>query len=153
MALLLRGGLLITMNAERAVLTADILVEGDRIAALAPDLPPADSAGVPLTLEDVVDLSGKVVIPGLIQGHMHLTQALFRGLCDDLALMEWLRERIWPLEGAHSAASNAVSARLAAAELLRSGTTAVIDMGTVHHEDAILKPCAMWGCAACSVKV
>lgn len=45
MALLLRGGLLITMNAERAVLTADILVEGDRIAALAPDLPPADSAG------------------------------------------------------------------------------------------------------------
>ena len=50
MALLLRGGLLITMNAERAVLTADILVEGDRIAALAPDLPPADSAGVPLAL-------------------------------------------------------------------------------------------------------
>ena len=139
MALVLRGGLLITMNAERAVLTADILVEGDRIAALAPDLPPADSAGVPLTLEDVVDLSGKVVIPGLIQGHMHLTQALFRGLCDDLALMEWLRERIWPLEGAHSAASNAVSARLAAAELLRSGTTAVIDMGTVHHEDAIFE--------------
>ena len=77
MALLLRGGLLITMNAERAVLTADILVEGDRIAALAPDLPPADSAGVPLALEDVVDLSGKVVIPGLIQGHMHLTQARF----------------------------------------------------------------------------
>lgn len=94
---------------------------------------------MPLALEDVVDLSGKVVIPGLIQGHMHLTQALFRGLCDDLALMEWLSERIWPLEGAHSAASNAVSARLAAAELLRSGTTAVIDMGTVHHEDAIFE--------------
>lgn len=139
MAILLRGGRLITMNAARAVPTADILVEGDRIAALGPDLPALDSAGAPLAPEDVVDITGKVVIPGLIQAHMHVTQVLFRGLCDDLALMEWLRDRTWPLEGAHSAESNAVSARLAVAELVRGGTTAVIDMGTVHHEDAIFE--------------
>lgn len=139
MATLLRGGQLITMNADRTVLTADILVEGGRIAALAPDLPAVDGAGAPLAPEDVVDIRDKVIIPGLIQAHMHLTQALFRGLSDDLALMEWLRDRTWPLEGAHSPESNAVSARLAAADLMRGGTTAVIDMGTVHHEDAIFE--------------
>lgn len=70
---------------------------------------------------------------------MHVTQALFRGLADEMELMDWLQSRIWPLEGAHDFASNAVSARLAAAEGLRSGVTAFIDMGTAHEEDAIFE--------------
>ena len=139
MSCLLRGGLLVTMNPARAVLRADMLVENGHIAALGENLPAQSLSGAPLDAAQQVDLTGKVVIPGLIQGHMHATQALFRGLCDDLALMEWLRDRTWPLEGAHTAASNAASARLAAAELIRGGSTALIDMGTVHHQDALFE--------------
>ena len=131
----------VTMDKERRVLCADILVDGDCIASVRPHaeqlLPPEDA--------EVVDVRGKVVIPGLVQAHMHVTQALFRGLCDDLALMEWLRERTWPLEAAHTAESNAASARLAAMELIRSGTTSLIDMGTTQHEDAIFEVMAETG--------
>ncbi len=132
MTCLLRGGLVVTMNPGRDILNADILIRGDRIAAIGPALPlPPDA--------ELVDVAGRVILPGLVQAHMHVTQALFRGLSDDLALMDWLERRTWPLEGAHTAESNAVSARLAAAELIRSGTTSVIDMGTARHEDAIFE--------------
>ncbi|WP_294555351.1 5'-deoxyadenosine deaminase [uncultured Mailhella sp.] len=141
MKTLFLGGMAVTMDKERRVLCADILVDGDCIASVRPHaeqlLPPEDA--------EVVDVRGKVVIPGLVQAHMHVTQALFRGLCDDLALMEWLRERTWPLEAAHTAESNAASARLAAMELIRSGTTSLIDMGTTQHEDAIFEVMAETG--------
>ncbi|MFR6519426.1 MAG: amidohydrolase family protein, partial [Bilophila wadsworthia] len=70
---------------------------------------------------------------------MHVTQSLFRGLADEMELMDWLQRRIWPLEGAHTPETNAAAARLAAAEGLRSGVTAFIDMGTAHCQDAIFE--------------
>lgn len=142
--LLIRGGDVITMNAAHDVLRTDILVRNDRIAAMAPDL----SAHAP-EADEVIDATGRLVLPGLIQGHIHLTQTLFRGLADDLELMDWLRLRIWPLEAAHTYASNAVSARLGAAELIRSGVTSVIDMGTVHHTEAILETVRDVGLRGC----
>lgn len=143
MKTLLAGGILITMDRERRVLAGDVLVENDRIAAVLP----RDDGQLfrPDGKTEVVDVSGMIVIPGLVQAHMHVTQALFRGLCDDLALMEWLRERTWPMEAAHTAESNAASARLAAMELIRSGTTSLIDMGTTLHEDAIFEVMAETG--------
>ena len=143
MKTLLAGGILITMDRERRVLVGDVLVENDRIAAVLP----RDDGQLfrPDGETEVVDVSGMIVIPGLVQAHMHVTQALFRGLCDDLALMEWLRERTWPMEAAHTAESNAASARLAAMELIRSGTTSLIDMGTTLHEDAIFEVMAETG--------
>lgn len=143
MKTLLVGGILITMDRERRVLAGDVLVENDRIAAVLP----RDDGQLfrPDGETEVVDVSGMIVIPGLVQAHMHVTQALFRGLCDDLALMEWLRERTWPMEAAHTAESNAASARLAAMELIRSGTTSLIDMGTTLHEDAIFEVMAETG--------
>lgn len=143
MKTLLAGGILITMDRERRVLAGDVLVENDRIAAVLP----RDDGQLfrPDGETEVVDVSGMIVIPGLVQAHMHVTQALFRGLCDDLALMEWLRERTWPMEAAHTAESNAASARLAAMELIRSGTTSLIDMGTTLHEDAIFEVTAETG--------
>lgn len=143
MKTLLTDGLVITMDRERRVLRADILVENDRISAV---VPRDGTQGIrPEDDTEVVDLHGMTVIPGLVQAHMHVTQALFRGMCDDLALMEWLRDRIWPLEAAHDAKSNAASARLAAMELIRSGTTSLIDMGTAMHEDAIFEVMAEVG--------
>lgn len=132
--LLIRGGTVITMNAARDVVRADILVRNDRIAAMEPDLSRhAAEAG------EIIDAADRLVIPGLIQAHTHLAQTLFRGMADDLELLDWLKLRIWPLEAAHTAASNAVSARLGAAELIRGGVTSIIDMGTTRHTDAIFE--------------
>jgi cytosine/adenosine deaminase-related metal-dependent hydrolase len=76
-------------------------------------------------------------MPGLVQTHLHLVQTIFRGLAEDLSLLEWLRRRVWPLEAAHDEASVRASVRLGLHELLLSGTTTVLDMGTTKHGDAV----------------
>ncbi len=86
--------------------------------------------------QTVIDCKGLVVLPGLIQAHIHLCQTLFRGLADDLALEQWLAKRIWPLEAAHTEESVYWSAMLGAAELLLGGTTSILDMETVRHTGA-----------------
>ena len=135
MRTLLANATVITMNPARDVLDTDILIENGVIADMGPGL-----AGRPENADaERVDLSGRIVIPGLIQSHMHVTQSLFRGLADEMELMDWLQRRIWPLEGAHTPETNAAAARLAAAEGLRSGVTAFIDMGTAHCQDAIFE--------------
>ena len=78
-------------------------------------------------------------LPGFIQTHVHLCQTLFRGYADDLALMDWLKQRIWPMEAAHTPASLAAAATLAASELLLGGTTTVLTMETVHDTDAVFE--------------
>jgi 5-methylthioadenosine/S-adenosylhomocysteine deaminase len=84
----------------------------------------------------VRDCSGCLVMPGLIQAHVHLCQTLFRGVADDLRLEDWLARRIWPLEAAHTEETIYWSALLGAAELLLGGTTAILDMETVRHTGA-----------------
>ena len=82
---------------------------------------------------------------GLVQAHLHLCQTLFRGLAETQPLLGWLRERIWPLEAAHDPASLRASARLSIAELFLGGTTAILDMGTVHHTDTLFETAAETG--------
>jgi cytosine/adenosine deaminase-related metal-dependent hydrolase len=135
--MLIRGATVVTMNEARAVIPrGEVLIVGDRIARAGPtgSVSPAEAAG-----HEVVEAPGAALIPGLVQSHVHLCQTLFRNLADDLALLEWLRERIWPFEAAHDEVSLAASAELGIAELLRGGTTAVLDMGTVRHTDAIFE--------------
>jgi len=129
MAILIKNGSLVTMNPGREILNADLLIEGDRISKIGKISPePAD---------EIIDASGKIVIPGLVQTHVHLCQTLFRGMADDLELLDWLRSRIWPLEAAHDEESIFYSALLACGELLRGGTTAIIDMATLKHTNSI----------------
>jgi len=106
------------------------VVDGEIQAILAP------GAAVP-EQSQVVDLEGLMLIPGFVQTHTHLVQTLFRGLADDLVLMDWLRTRIWPLERAHDSDSVYWSARLGLSEMLLSGTTAILDMATVDHTDEV----------------
>jgi cytosine/adenosine deaminase-related metal-dependent hydrolase len=115
------------MNAQREILDADLLVEGSRIAAIAPRIE-APAA-------QVIDLGRALLIPGLIQTHVHLCQTLFRGQADDLVLLDWLKEKIWPLEGAHDAESLYTSAQLGIGELFLGGTTTIVDMETVQHTE------------------
>lgn len=133
MDLLLTGGTVVTMNREREVLVgADVLVQDGRVAKVGRNL---KARG----MRRVVDVAGRVVLPGLIQGHLHACQTLFRGRADGLELLDWLRERIWPFEASHDAASMRASADLTFAELIRSGVTAALDMGSVHHYDAVFE--------------
>src|SRR6184192_4398481 len=84
------------------------------------------------TSVSVRDCNGCLIIPGLIQAHVHLCQTLFRGLADDLRLEDWLIRRIWPLEAAHTEATVYASALL-------GGTTAILDMETVRHTAAAFR--------------
>jgi cytosine/adenosine deaminase-related metal-dependent hydrolase len=140
MSLLIRGGTVLTMNDRWDVVDGDVSIRDGRIAAIGPDL-----AG---PHDRVVEARGGYILPGLIQTHIHLCQTLFRGYADDLALMDWLRTRVWPMEAAHTPGSLRAAARLAATELLCSGTTAVLTMETVHDTDAVFDAVAESGLRA-----
>lgn len=132
MDLLLRGGAVVTLDPDDRVLSGDVLVRDGRIAAVGRTLTPSRPTRV-------IDARGCAVIPGFVQAHVHLCQALFRGMADDLPLLPWLQTRIWPLEAAHDPASLRASADLGLCELLRGGTTTVLDMGTVRHHDVVFE--------------
>ncbi|MFH0946356.1 MAG: amidohydrolase family protein [Planctomycetota bacterium] len=87
----------------------------------------------------VLDLEGRTLVPGFVQSHIHCCQTLLRGMADDLALLDWLRQRVWPLEAAHDPQTLGASARLTALELLLGGTTAVLTMETVRHTDSVFE--------------
>ncbi len=131
MSTIIRNGTLVTMNLQRDILQADILIENNRIKKIGR----LDEYNAPREIK----AKGMLVIPGLIQSHVHLCQTLFRGLADDMELLDWLEQRIWPLEAAHDEDSLYYSALLASAELISGATTAVIDMGTVGHTDALFE--------------
>lgn len=127
---LLRGGLIVTMNPRGDVLRGDVLVQNGRITQI---------GKVSNNAARVIDCSNLVILPGLVQTHVHLCQTLFRGQADDLALMDWLQKRIFPLESALDPAAMRISARLGIAELIKSGTTTILDMGSVRYYDVIFE--------------
>lgn len=137
---------IITMDEKRSVRRADILIEGSIISKIG-NLKPGDYKNATRIRAD-----GLTATPGLIQTHVHLCQTLFRNLADDLELLDWLKLKIWPFEAAHTPASIRSSARLALAELIRGGTTTILDMGTVHHHDYIFEQIEASGIRAFSGK-
>jgi 5-methylthioadenosine/S-adenosylhomocysteine deaminase len=126
--IIIRNGKLVTMNAARDILSADILIQNDRILKI---------GSVSESADIEIDARGKIILPGFIQTHVHLCQALFRNQADDVALIDWLQQYIWPMEAAHTEESIAVSARLGLAEMLHCGTTTIMDFGTLHHTDVL----------------
>ncbi|MCE1188568.1 MAG: amidohydrolase family protein [Ignavibacteria bacterium] len=86
---------------------------------------------------EVVHLDNKVLIPGFVQTHIHLCQTLFRGLADDMELLDWLQKRIFPCENSHDPASLKSAAQLGIYELTMGGTTCLLDMGTMRHQETI----------------
>ncbi len=115
---------------------ADVVVREGRIAAVGKATEGRKDGTGKQRTSQVRDCTGCLVLPGLIQAHVHLCQTLFRGLADDLRLEDWLARRIWPLENAHTEETVYWSALLGAAELLLGGTTAILDMETVRHTGA-----------------
>ena len=129
MELVIQNATVITMNASREVLHgAEVVIEGDRIAKVG-----APSRGGKRNFRKVIDAHGRIVLPGLIHAHMHACQTLCRNRADGYELLDWLRERIWPFEAAHDAASMRASADLTLLEMIKSGATAALDMGSTRH--------------------
>jgi len=111
--------------ADSTLAQHSIAVEHGRIAALLP----RTEAEAQIEAKRVLDLSGHALIPGLINAHTHSPMTLLRGLADDLPLMTWLHEHIWPAEGRWvDTEFVADGTRLAALEMLRGGITCFNDM-------------------------
>ena len=87
----------------------------------------------------IYDYPDSTLIPGFVQTHVHLCQTLFRGLADDLQLLEWLQKKIFPFENAHNKNSLRISAKLGINELLLGGTTTLLDMGTLRHQEVVFE--------------
>ena len=133
--LLVTGATIVTMDPDRRVLENGFLaVRGDQIVAIGPDAALQFPKGI--NAKSRIDASGKLLIPGLINGHTHVPMTLMRGLKDDVVLDDWLRKFIFPAE-----ASNVTEdyvrwgSRLGLAEMIRSGTTTFADM--YYFEDAV----------------
>lgn len=132
--MLIEGGAVVTVDDAGTIHDPGwVRVEGNRIVEVgAGDAPESARRGV----DDVIDATGSVVMPGMTNAHTHLFQALFRGLADDKTLLDWLRDCIWP-GASHLDADAAYAAAMAGLiENLRGGATTVIDHQYVHVDDS-----------------
>lgn len=134
MSLLVTGGTVVTVDGNRAIFDPGaVAVDGPNIVAVgaAADITSRFSA------KDRIDANGSVVIPGLINTHTHAPMVLYRGLADDLELMDWLQRYIFPAEAKTvSPEMVRVGTRLAVLEMIGSGTTAFADMYYFEEEIA-----------------
>src|SRR5215217_2040358 len=139
--IIVSGATVVTMDGARRVIEdGSVAVKGGRIVAVGPRA----EVEAKYTSRGRVDARGKVVIPGLINGHTHVPMTLFRGLADDLDLNEWLTKYIFPAEAKNvSEEFVRVGTRLGLAEMIRGGTTTYCDM--YYFEDAIADETAKAG--------
>jgi 5-methylthioadenosine/S-adenosylhomocysteine deaminase len=143
--ILIKQACVVTMNATNEVFNGDVLIENRRIVKV--------GQSIQETADKIIYANGKVLLPGFVQTHIHLCQTLFRGRADDLELIDWLKQRIWPLEAAHNEDSVFYSALLGIGELIRSGTTTILDMETVNHTNSAFEAISQSGIRAISGKV
>src|SRR6266852_1488570 len=130
-SILIRNGTIVTMDHNSSIVRGDVLIRDGRIAEIGGEIDD--------TADEVVEANGCAVLPGFIQTHIHLCQTLFRGAADDLALIDWLKKRVWPMEAAHTRESIRASAQLGIAELIKGGTTCALTMETVRHTEEVLR--------------
>ena len=122
--LLITNGTVLTMDDGGTVYPSGaVAVDGARITAVGPADRFRDRRAV-----RTLDAGGGLILPGLINTHTHAAMALFRGLADDLPLMAWLNDHIFPAEAKLDAPMVAAGTRLACAEMILSGTTCFCDM-------------------------
>ena len=130
--ILVKNGTILTMDALNSTIREGALgIKGDVIVYMGP-------AGVkPFQARKVIDAGGGLVLPGLINGHTHAAMSLFRGLADDLPLMEWLNDYIFPAESKVDESFVFAGTLLSCAEMIMTGTTTFCDM--YLFEDAVAR--------------
>ncbi len=127
MSLLLKGGLIVTQDPARRILHGDVLVEGNRIAAV---------GEVSSSADQVIECNGCAVLPGLINGHQHAANTLLRGLADDVPLEEML-QKSFAVDAKFTRRDVQIGALLGCVEMLRSGTTSFQDL--FYWEDEVAR--------------
>ena len=130
--LVIQNGLIVTANEHLDVFTGDIWIKDDCIVSMGSTISPPNDA-------TRIDATNCIVMPGLIQTHVHTCQTLARGYADHLSLLDWLKQLIWPYEATLTASDVAIAAKLAMTELVLGGTTSILDMGTVRHTEHIFQ--------------
>ena len=146
MKLLIKNVYIVTMNNNFSKFKGNIVISDDKIEKISEH----DIHG---KFDKVIDGEGLTALPGFVQPHIHLCQTLFRGSADDMELMDWLKKRVWPLEGAHDEESIYYSAKLGISELIKCGTTCIADMETVHYTDDAIRAIYESGIRAITGKV
>src|SRR5215218_6054388 len=132
--LLVHADWVLTMNPQRQILKdGAIAIEGDRIVAVGPTLEIEKRYSSP----EVRSLAGKVVLPGLIDSHIHTAFHLSRGLADEAGSQKFLFERMYPYEGQLDEEESYWTAALCALEELRHGVTCMIDPGNYHPKETV----------------
>ena len=131
--LIVLGGIMITMDERRTILPEGALaIRGNSIAAVGP----REEIASAYRGATIIDATGCLVIPGLIDAHTHIPMTLFRGLADDLPLHSWLEQHVWPAEQKFINPETVQwASRLGIAELLRSGVTTLCEM--YFYEDEV----------------
>lgn len=110
------------------VVTSNIFISGDKISKI-------DNSNFDAKNFTVIDGRGKFAVPGFINAHTHASMTLLRSYADDMALMEWLNNHIWPIEAKMKRKDIRVGAELAAVEMIKSGTTTFMDMYGPNMEE------------------
>jgi 5-methylthioadenosine/S-adenosylhomocysteine deaminase len=142
--LLVEGGTLLGL-ASRSDIRADTDLYAENGAIRAVGAEAARLSAIPGEPVERIPARGKWILPGFVQAHLHLCQTLLRNGPEDLDLLPWLERHVWPGEAAQDFETMAVSARLGLSECLAGGVTAVLDMGTVRHSDALFRAAARSG--------
>ena len=130
-SILIKHGTVVTMDETDSIVRGDVLIRDRRITEIKDEISE--------TADETIDARDCAVLPGFVQTHIHLCQTLFRGAADDLSLIDWLKQRVWPMEAAHTPESLRASAQLGIAELIKGGTTCALTMETVRHTEAVLR--------------
>ena len=128
--ILIKNAYVVSMNEKREIYNnGSILIENDLIKAIGK----VDEKSIIDTAE-IIDAKGKIVLPGLINTHVHLSQQLGRGIADDVDLLTWLRERVWPYESNFDYESSLISSTACCVEMIKSGVTTFLEAGGQYVE-------------------
>jgi 5-methylthioadenosine/S-adenosylhomocysteine deaminase len=121
--IVIKNGSILTMDAASSLINEGFIgIDGDSISYI------GQGNGEAISAKKVIDAKGGIILPGLINGHTHAAMTLFRGLADDLPLMEWLNSYIFPAESRINSDFVFIGTLLACAEMILSGTTSFCDM-------------------------
>jgi 5-methylthioadenosine/S-adenosylhomocysteine deaminase len=143
-AIVLANAIVVTMDGSRRVISpGSVAIDENRIVAV----DTADAIAATYRGRERIDLAGHILLPGLVNSHTHAAMVLYRGLADDLALMDWLQKYLFPAEAKTlSPEFVRTGTRLATLEMIRSGTTLFADMYYFEEEvAAVVKESGMRG--------
>lgn len=143
---------ILTLNPDREVILDGYILVIDNLISAIGSTNSLDSFSLPLNTT-TISLSGRIILPGLINTHAHLAQSLLRGLAEDLPLHSWLCDAIWPLEACYDADDGYIAARLTIAEMLKSGTTCFLESMLTHRSgfENVVRAVGESGIRACLV--